>query len=113
MLKMSDSKSLGFFTGHFLLPTRACYTEYHGLKLVAESGGTVIVTGKSIAKSVVKYGASNSNPEKKLRAIQSHLIKTERKNGNREASDQELTNRPIYFKSSDSTDNVWRIWLTT
>jgi hypothetical protein len=109
---MSSSESLGFFSGHFLLPMKACYVKYHGLKLVAESGGMVIVTGDSIAQTVVKYGTSTSKPEKHLRAIESHLHKTVKKDGQREASDQDLSSKPIYFKSSDSTRDIWRIWLT-
>ncbi len=109
---LSSSESLGFFTGHFLLPTKACYVKYHGLKLVAESGGTVIVTGDSIAQTVVKYGTSTSKPEKQLRTIESHMHKTVKKDGHREASDQDLSSRPIYFKSTDNTRDIWRIWLT-
>ena len=109
---MVDSAPLGFFSGHFLLPTKACYVKFHGLKLVAESGGTVIVTGDSIAQTVVKYGTSTSKPEKHLRAIESHMHKTVKKDGKREASDQDLSNRPIYFKSSDNTRDIWRIWLS-
>lgn len=109
---MTDSAPLGFFSGHFLLPTKACYVKFHGLKLVAESGGTVIVTGDSIAQTVVKYGTSTSKPEKHLRAIESHMHKTVKKDGKREASDQDLSSRPIYFKSSENTRDVWRIWLT-
>ena len=109
---MVDSAPLGFFSGHFLLPTKACYVKFHGLKLVAESGGTVIVTGDSIAQTVVKYGTSTSKPEKHLRAIESHMHKTVKKDGKREASDQDLSSRPIYFKSSDNTRDIWRIWLS-
>ena len=109
---MSGSESLGFFTGHFLLPTRSCYVKFHGLKLIAESGGTVIVDGNSIAQTVVKYGTSTSKPEKQLRAIESHMHKTVKKDGHREASDQDLSNRPIYFKSTETTRDIWRIWLT-
>lgn len=109
---MSSSESLGFFSGHFFLPTKACYVKYHGLKLVAESGGMIIVTGDSIAQTVVKYGTSTSKPEKHLRTIESHLHKTVKKDGQREASDQDLSSKPIYFKSSDSTRDIWRIWLT-
>lgn len=109
---MSSSESLGFFTGHFLLPTKSCYVKYRGLKLVAESGGTVIITGDSIAQTVVKYGTSTNRPERNLRAIESHMHKTVKKNGQREASDQEFSSKPIYFKSSDGTRDIWRIWLT-
>ena len=108
----TDSAPLGFFSGHFLLPTKACYVKFHGLKLVADSGGTVIVTGDSIAKAVVKYGASTDKPKKHLRTIESHLKPTVKKDGQREASDQDLSSKPIYFKSSDSTRDIWRIWLT-
>ena len=112
LIDWTDMESLGFFTGHFLLPTRSCYVKFHGLKLIAESGGTVIVDGNSIAQTVVKYGTSTSKPEKQLRAIESHMHKTVKKDGHREASDQDLSNRPIYFKSTETTRDIWRIWLT-
>lgn len=109
---LSDSESLGFFSGHFLLPTKACYYDFHGLRLVAESGGMVMITGNSIAKSVVKYGTSTSNPERHLRAIERHMHKTVKKDNVREATDQGLSNSPIYFKTSDGTNDIWRIWIT-
>lgn len=112
MKGMADSITLGFFSGHFLLPTRACCVTFHGLKLIAESGETVTVTGDSIAKTVVKYGTSTTKPEKNLRSIEAHMHKTVKKDGKREASDQDLSNRYIYFKTSDGTKDIWRIWMT-
>ncbi|KIR01307.1 hypothetical protein P261_00121 [Lachnospiraceae bacterium TWA4] len=110
---MSDSQSLGVFSGHFFIPPRrASHLKYRGLELVAESHGGVIITGESIARTVAKYGTSNRNPKNYLNNIESHLHKTEKSNGQREASDQELTNRPIYFKSNEGTRDIWRIWLT-
>lgn len=108
----SSSETLGFFSGGFLLPTRACRRKFRGLTLVAESGGTVIITGDSIAKVCVKYGTSQKKPEKYLKSIESHLIKTVKGKDQRSASDQELTQRPIYFKSSDASNSLWRIWMT-
>lgn len=109
---MSSSESLGFFSGHFLLPTRACYIIYRGLKLVADSDGIVIITGDSIAKTAVKYGTSTSKPERNLQSIESRLYKTVKQDGRREASDQSLSSNPIYFKERDDTRDIWRIWLT-
>lgn len=109
---MSESIPLGLFSGHFLLPRKACYVKFHGLKLVAQSEGTVIITGKSIAETVVKYGTSTNKPEKYLGSIEFHMHKTVKKDGKREAPDQALTGSPIYFKSSDHTKDIWRIWLT-
>ena len=108
----SGSEVLGFFSGGFIFPTRACSVKFHGLRLVAESGGQVIVTGESIAQTVVRYGKSTRDPKKHLNAIDKQMHSTVRKDGKHEASDQDLTSGYIYFKSTDNTDNIWRIWLT-
>ena len=108
----TDSIQLGFFSGHFLLPAKACYVTYKNLKLVAESDGIIIVTGKSIAKAVEKFGRSPSKPERNLRSISDRLIKTVRKNNKREASDQSLSKDRLYFADTVDSRDIWCIYMT-
>lgn len=108
----TSSQTLGFFSGHFLLPTKSCYLKYRGLKLIADSDGVVIISGDSIATSVYAYGANMSDPEKSLGRIVNQMHKTVKKDGRREAAEQELTKKPIYFRSTENTKDVWRIWMT-
>ena len=99
---------------NLLLPTRACEMHFYGLTLQAGPDGSVIVTGKSIAKAVDQYGASSARPTTALHSIAASLRSTQIKVKDREerrASDMPLTsNRPIYFRSEGSR-NIWCIHL--
>ena len=53
----TESITLGFSPSS-LSPARASMRSYHGLKLVAENNGRVIIDGRSIAKVAKKYGTS-------------------------------------------------------
>lgn len=108
----TDSISLGFFSGHFLLPTRACFVKYRDLKLVAESDGMILITGDSIAKAVYSYGTSICDPEEDLATIMEQLHVTVKSDGRREAAEQELTNRHIFFQNTETSKEVWCIWMT-
>ena len=70
------------------------------------------MTEKSLAKGVAKYGKSTRNPNDYLGAIEAGLIKTVKPDGKRSASEQELTNQPLYLKTSDRTDDLIKVWLT-
>ncbi len=108
----TSSTDLSFFTGHFFLPTKACYIRYRDLKIVADSDGLVNITGDSIARAVYKYGKSIDNPEEYLRTIINQMHATIKPDGKREAADQELTKHPIYFLNTELSTEVWRIWMT-
>lgn len=94
---------------------RASEIKYQGLVLRAGPGGTVIITGKSIAKRVGHYKATSLNPQTQLRSIVSSMQSTKRKNGKKEerfASDQMLTNnRPVYFRTYETDRNIWSLQL--
>jgi len=107
----SDSKKVGFLSGHFLAPRRASYVNYKGLKFFAGSDGMIIISGKSIAKRVYSYGNSVYDPETSLQTLADQLTKTER-NGKREVADRELTSNPVYFRDSEDSEIIWKMWMT-
>ena len=99
-------------SGHFLLPTRACYVNFQGLRLEAGPDGMVTITGKSIAKRVCLYGASGSDPTESMDTIIATMRSTVKKDGKREASDQTLSSRrPLYFRSTETDKLVWCLYL--
>ena len=99
-------------SGHLLLPTRACYVNFQGLKLEAGPDGMITVTGKSIAKRVALYGASGSDPTESLDTILATMRSTVKKDGKREASDQTLSSRrPLYFRSTETDKLVWCLYI--
>ena len=115
VIRDADSLVLKPFTWNLLLPKRACEAKFYGLTLQAGPDGTVIITGKSIAKAVSYYGSSSARPTTALRAIQAVLQSTELpgSDGRTEttASDQSLTAElPIYFRS-EGDRNIWRLRL--
>lgn len=108
----TDSITLSYFSGHFFLPTRSCFVKYHDLKLVAESDGMVMITGDSIAKAVYAYGTSVTEPEEDLAAIMEQMHVTLKSDGNREAAEMELTTAHIFFRNTETSKEVWCIWMT-
>lgn len=108
----NSTEPITLTNSNLLLPKSACYKHFRGLKLVAESDGEVIITGKSIANAVEKYGTSVYSPERKLGRIAKQLHSTiQSDNKIREASDMELTDKPIYFMTTKDSSEVWRIWM--
>ena len=86
-----------------------------GLTFQAGSGGSVIVTGKSIARTAYRYGPSTSNPTISLRSIVTSLRPTRKLVGKKEtvvATDQSISSRPVYFQSRQGDTMIWRIWIT-
>ena len=114
ILKRSSrsEEQLGIFSGGLLLPTKVCSREFHGLKLCAAPNKGVFVTGKSIAKTVAKYGTSTMDPEYGLGTISEMLTCVEKANGARTAADHRLSRSYMYFQSSLESRTVWRIWMT-
>lgn len=86
-----------------------------GLTFQAGSGGSVIITGKSIARTAYRYGPSTSNPTISLRSIVTSLRPTRKLVGKKEtvvATDQSISSRPVYFQSRQGDTMIWRIWIT-
>ncbi len=108
----TDSITLSYFSGHFFLPARSCFVKYHDLKLVAESDGMVMITGDSIAKAVYGYGTSVTEPDEDLAAIIEQMHVTVKSDGSREAAEMELTNTHIFFRNTETSREVWCIWMT-
>jgi len=110
----AESRTLSFLSGGLLLPTRACRVKFYGLILEAGPGGTITVLGKSIAKQVYSYKQSSMDPERTLGTIVSSMRRTERKVGNsteQVADDQMLSpTSPIYFRSDEGDNEIWRIY---
>lgn len=110
-----DFKKLKMTTGLFV-PGRASRCKFHNLELVAEAGRVIIVTDKSVAKTVYAYGPDSANPLQKLGRIVRNLKTTECENGDRVASELSLTgtneNQRIYFKTAKTDRNIWCIWLS-
>lgn len=99
-------------SGHVLLPTRASYVNFQGLKLEAGPDGMITITGKSIAKRVALYGASGSDPTESLDTILATMRSTVKKGGKREASDQTLSSRrPLYFRSTETDKLIWCLYI--
>lgn len=94
---------------------RASEMKYYGLTLQAGPSGTVIVTGKSIAKMVSGYKASGMDPKISLETIVNSLQPTQRTRGNRTervASDQVLSaKRPVYFRTDNNDSIIWCLHL--
>jgi hypothetical protein len=96
--------------------SRATTANICGLTFQAGPGGSVIITGKSMAKGVERYGPSTSNPTTSLRPIVAALRPTRKTVNGREtvvATDQSLSaNRPIYFQTHSTDRNIWRIRIS-
>lgn len=107
----ASSETLGVLKGHLFLPARACFVRYRGLKLVAGPDGMVTITGNSIAKAVYSYGTSGGDPTGDLESIVSRMHSTVKHNNKREAADQTLSKRPIYFRNSENDKIIWRLWM--
>ena len=94
---------------------RASETKFYGLTLQAGPDGTVIVTGKSIAKLVSNYKASGMDPKISLDAIAGSMQATQRTRGDkteRVASDQVLSaKRPVYFRTEATDTTIWCLHL--
>ena len=94
---------------------RASEVKFYGLTLQAGPGGMILVTGKSISRTVSHYKASAMNPTLALRAIVDSMQPTTRTRGGkteRTASDQQLSaNRPIYFRSNETDKTIWCLYL--
>jgi hypothetical protein len=94
---------------------RASEVKFYGLTLQAGPGGMILVTGKSISRTVSHYKASAMNPTLALRAIADSMQPTTRTRGGkteRTASDQQLSaNRPVYFRSNETDKTIWCLYL--
>ena len=94
---------------------RASETKCYGLTLQAGPDGSVIVTGKSIAKQVSHYKATSMDPKVSLDTIVASMQATTKVRGQkteRTASDQVLTNkRPVYFRTSEGDKIIWCLYL--
>ena len=94
---------------------RASEVKFYGLTLQAGPGGMILVTGKSISKTVSHYKASSMNPTLALRAIVDSMQPTTRTRGGkteRTASDQALSaQRPVYFRSNETDRTIWCLYL--
>ena len=94
---------------------RASEMKCYGLTLQAGPDGTVIVTGKSIAKQVSHYKSTGMDPTLSLDTIVASMQATTKvRSGKTErtASDQMLsTNRPVYFRSSEGDKTIWCLYL--
>lgn len=94
---------------------RSTETVICGLTFQAGPGGSVIITGKSIARAVHRYGPSSGNPTISLRSIITSLRPTRKRDGKKEiivATDQSISKNPIYFQSNQNDTMIWRIWIT-
>lgn len=109
MRASSSSIELKRFGCHLFAPTRACYVVYKGLKIKAGPDGTAYITGKSIAEKTYSYRQSKANPERNLNALIKQLRRTRDKNGEFIASDTELSNTPVYFRSSENDKMIWSL----
>lgn len=92
--------------------------KYKKLILVAGEDGTVIITGKSIAKAVYAYGTSGWDPEEDLGSIADSLTctklpkQTDSKKTESFAADQLLVqNQPIYFRTTETSNIIWCLYL--
>ena len=110
-----DCKDLKLTTGLFKI-SRASRCKFHDLEIVAESGRTIIVTDKSIAKTVYAYGSDGLSPTQRLSRIAKNLLETERENGETVATDLDLSGtneqQRLYFKTSKTDKHIWCIWLS-
>ena len=86
--------------------------------LVAGPGGTVYVSGKSIASRVSHYGSSSENPETRLKRINRTLdatemvIDEEKGKTKRIAVDMPLSpETPIYFRTNPNDERIWCLYL--
>lgn len=123
-LSNNDSCTLKFarvFTPYnfFAFWERGCVYKFHDLTLVAGPGGTVFVSGKSIAKSVSHYGLSSDDPETRLKRINKSLDATEmvvdEEKGKtvRTAMDTPLSaETPIYFKTRPNDERIWSLYFS-
>lgn len=97
--------------GLFPLHRRASQVNFLGLTLVAGPDGLVYITGKSIAACACQYGTSSSDPEEYLDSIISQLMDVKTRGGAAEAADQALTTTPVYFRTSEYDNMIWRVYL--
>lgn len=108
----STSKTLNVFDGLFNLKA-ASEAEFKGLTIRAVRGGGIVITGKSIAKKVAYYGASESDPINSFRSVLGGMISTKRNvdgKTKKAANDQTLSAAmPIYFRSSETSQSIWYI----
>ena len=119
----NDSCTLSFmrlFTPYNFLAfwERGCIYKYRDLTLVAGPGGTVSVSGKSIAKTVSHYGLSSEDPETRLKRINKSLDATEmvidEEKGKtvRTAMDTPLSaETPVYFRTRPDDDRIWSLYF--
>ena len=95
---------------------RATEAQICGLTFRAGPGGSVTITGKSIARKVVRYCPSISNPTTSLQSIVTAMRPTKKTDNKKETilvTDQSLTpKRPIYFQSMQGDRMIWRIRIT-
>ena len=110
-----DCKDLKLTTGLFKI-SRASRCKFHDLEIVAESGRVIIVTDKSIAKTVYAYGSDSSSPTQRLSRIVKNLSVTEQDNGESVATDLALSGtneqQRLYFKTSKTDRYIWCMWLS-
>lgn len=104
-----DSLRLGPLSGHPVLTFgKACKVKYCDLELVAGEGGSVYATPESIADAAYSYVATTKDPKNSLDAIIDSM-KLTKKPGDSGISvtEQPITGKPIYFRSSADTETVW------
>ena len=94
---------------------KACHKKYFVFEFVAGKYGEVFITAESIAENAVRYGDNTSNydPKDALGEIVNSLNTTINEDGEREAMETELTETPLYFKLSDQSNQIYRMWLET
>lgn len=122
-LSNNDSCTLSFmrlFTPYnfFAFWEKGCVYKFRDMTLVAGPGGTVYVSGKSIASRVSHYGSSSENPETRLKRINKTLdatemvIDEEKNKTKRIAVDMPLSaETPIYFRTNPNDERIWCLYL--
>lgn len=122
-LSNNDSCTLSFwrlFTPYnfFAFWEKGCVYKFRDMTLVAGPGGTVYVSGKSIANRVSYYGSSSENPETRLKRINKSLdatemvIDEEKGKTKRIAVDMPLSaETPIYFRTNENDERIWCLFF--